>query len=180
MSSCDLVMERLAGATVSTADAVLPVPALADVTVTVLVYVPDTALVTFALTVQELLAGIVPPVRLIVPDPETAVNVPPLQEPVTPLGVATTTFAGSVSVKATPFTATGLMDGLVMVKLTTETPVRAIRAGLKVLVMEGGTRTTMLADAEPPVTPTPSSWLAVMLLVTLFLSPEVTPVTFTE
>ena len=48
------------------------------------------ALVTFTLTVQEPLDGMVPPVRLMLLEPATAVRVPPLQEPVAPLGVATT------------------------------------------------------------------------------------------
>src|ERR1700674_5703930 len=122
----------------------------------------------------------VAPVRLIVLDPATAVNVPPAQLVVAPLGVATPRFAGSVSVKPTPVSANGFAGGFVMVKLTVETPFCAMNPGLKALVIEGPTSTNTLAAAEPPVIPTPSSWLAVMLLVTLFFTPEVVPVTFTE
>lgn len=57
--------------------------------------------VMFTTTVQLLLVAIDPPVRLILPDPAVAVGVP-LQLLVSPLGVATTNPAGSVSVTATP------------------------------------------------------------------------------
>src|SRR5215469_1286180 len=99
-------MDRFACATVRLADAVLPIPPFTELTApVVLVKLPTTELVTFTLTVQELPAAIVPPVRLMLPDPATAVNTPPLQLPEAPLGVATTTFVGKVSVKATPFSA---------------------------------------------------------------------------
>ena len=58
--------------------------------------------VTFTENVQELLAAIVPPLRLITLVPAVAVIVPPPQEPVRPFGVETTKPAGSVSLKPTP------------------------------------------------------------------------------
>ena len=74
-----------------------------------------------------------------------------MQSPLAPPGVATTRFAGSVSVKAIPVKDTGFTGGFVMVKLTTETPVGAIMPGLKALEIEGGTSTTTLAVAALPV-----------------------------
>ncbi len=71
---------------------------------------------------------------------------------VAPFGVATTTLAGNVSVKATPLAATGLAAGLTSVKASVETPVGAINIGLKALLIVGGRITKMLADAVPPVT----------------------------
>ncbi len=139
---------------------------------------------TLALTVQELLGRIVPPLRLMVPEPAFAVKVPVLQEPVAPLGVATNTLAGRVSVNATPVNGTGFADGFVMVKLRTDTPLGAISDGLKLFEIEGGTSTRRVADAWLPVVamkvPVPSSKVAVTLPETLFLKPEVVPVTFTE
>jgi len=132
-------MLRLAFATVRVADAVLPVPPLVELTAPlVLLKVPAIALVTFTLTAQELATGMVPPVRLMLPDPAVAVTVPPLQFPLKPFGVATTRFVGSVSVNATPASGSTLAAGLVMVKVSVETPDGAIVAGLKALPIEGG------------------------------------------
>src|SRR5260370_26814857 len=117
-------------------------------------------------------------------DPAVAVKVPPLQSPVALLGVATTRFAGSVSVKPTPVRATEFADGLVMTKLRVETPFCPMNPGLKALVIEGGRSTKTLADAELPVIPwkfpPPWSKVPVMGLVTLFWVPELILVTFTE
>src|SRR5258705_2174352 len=82
------------------ADAELPMPPLVELTVPVLLrYEPTTELVTFTLTVQKLLIGIAPPVRETLPEPTAAVAVPP-QVLVRPLGLATTRFAGKLSVNA--------------------------------------------------------------------------------
>lgn len=133
---------------------------------------------------QEPLMAMVPPARLMLFDPAVAVSVPP-QELAAALGVATTTFAGSVSVNATPLAATGLAAGLVSVKLSVETPVGAINTGLKALLIVGGRITKMLADAVPPVTggkkvPLPLSKIAVTALVVLSLLPPLMAVTLTE
>src|SRR2546429_9960403 len=80
-----------------------------------------------------------------------AVGVPP-QVLVAALGVATTTLAGKVSVKATPVAATGLAAGFVMVKLSVETPFGAISVGLNALLIAGGSTTKIVAEAVPPVT----------------------------
>lgn len=100
---------------------------------------------------HELLTAIVAPDRLMLFDPAVAVRVPP-HVLVAPLGLATTTLAGNVSVNATPLAATGLAAGLISVKVSVETPVGAINTGLKALLMAGGRITKMLAEAVPPVT----------------------------
>ena len=71
----------------------------------VLFCVPAAMPVTFTENVQELLAAIVPPLRLITFVPAVAVIVPAPQVPVRPFGVETTRPAGSVSLKPTPVSA---------------------------------------------------------------------------
>ena len=58
--------------------------------------------VTLTEKVQDELAGIDPPDKLIEPDPATAVIVPPPQLPVRPLGVETVSPDGKVSLNPTP------------------------------------------------------------------------------
>ena len=66
--------------TVRVSLAVLPVPALVELTASlVLLYAPLFAAVTTTVTVQLLLAGSVPPLRATVLPPATAVTVPPAQ-----------------------------------------------------------------------------------------------------
>src|SRR5262245_17865432 len=126
----------------------------------------------------------VPPLKLMLPEPATAVTVPPLQLPVTPLGVATTTFVGKGSVKATPVSETAFTAGLVMVKLSVDTPLGAIAVGLNALAIDGGATTLMVAVAVPPVIGRnvllPSSNVAFTWPVVLLLFPPLVPVTFTE
>src|SRR5947209_388718 len=75
---------------------VVPVPPSVEVTLpVVLVWFPAAVPVTFTANVQELLAAIVPPVRLITFVPWVAVIVPLPQEPVSPFGVEITSPAGS-------------------------------------------------------------------------------------
>src|SRR5579859_129184 len=92
--------------------------------------------------------------------------------------------AGSVSENATPLSATGLIAGLVMVNVRVLGTFGAMTFGLNDLLIEGGTTTTMLAEAVAPVIPTklpePSSKAPVMLLVVLFLTPELAPATSTD
>src|SRR5882672_5044983 len=177
-------MARFARLTVRTAEAVFPVPSLVALTgPVVLVYVPVTALVTFTLTTQKPPTGMVPPVRLMLPEPAAAVNVPPPQFPVAPFGVATTTLAGRGSLKATPVAGTGLIAGFVIVKLSAETPVGAMSAGLNALPMEGGRSTRRLAEAAAPAIrwklPVPSSNVAVTAVVVFTLLPPPVAVTLT-
>ena len=117
------------------------------------------------------------------PEPAVAVTVPP-HDPLRPFGVATTRFVGRVSVNATPVSATVLAAGLVMVKVSAETPLGTMAAGTNTLLITGGATTKMLADAVPPVigrkVADPSSNVALMWPLTLFLVPAVVPVTLTE
>src|ERR1700751_988467 len=94
----------------------------------------------FAITEHEELVAIVPPVRLMLVDPATSVAVPP-QVFETPFGVAITSPLGSVSVNATPVSATVLAVGLVIVMVRADVPFTAMVDGLKALPMDGGATT---------------------------------------
>src|SRR5579859_1884392 len=101
-------------ATVKLAEAVLPVPPLVEVTFpVVLVYCPETAPVTVTLNWHWLLTAMVAPVSAI-PVGDVVVSVPPqtVEEE-----LATVSPVGSVSVNATPFRASVLAAGLVIVKV---------------------------------------------------------------
>ena len=135
---------------------------------------PGTALVTFTLTVQELATAMLPPVRLMLPEPATAVSAPP-QLLTAPFGVATNTLAGNVSVKATPAWGSAFAAGLVMVKVRVETPFGPIVDGENALAIDGGASTWIVAVADPPVPPS----VEVTLPVVFTFEPAVVPVTFT-
>jgi len=158
--------------TVSVAEAVLPVPPLAEVTLpVVLVKLPGWVPVTVTLKAQ------VPPAATVAPEseivlPPLVVKVPP-QTVLVPL--ATVRLVGSTSVNATPVSPTGLTTGLVMVKFSDVVVFTAMELGLNALAIEGGATTTMLAEAAPPVPPS----FEVTVLVVLFLVPAIVPVTFT-
>src|SRR5260370_95381 len=130
--------------------AVLPVPPLVEETLPVLfTKFPDAVPVIFTVRVQVLLAATVPPVSEILPEPATAVATPP-QVLVSPLGVATTKPAGSVSVNATPVSATALAPGLVMVKVSDVVPFSGIAAAPKALAIEGGATSLMIISDDVP------------------------------
>jgi hypothetical protein len=97
-------------------------------------------------------AASVAPDRLTEEDPPVAVIVPPPQEPVSPLGVATTKPDGSVSVKATPLKLSPAL-GFMIVKLRLVLPPTAIAAAPKLLLIDGGPVTVTLAVAVLPVPP---------------------------
>src|SRR5580698_4473419 len=82
--------------TVMEAFDVLPVPASVEVIVTELFFMPAVVPRTLTETVQEALPARVPADRLTLPDPATAVAVPP-HVLLIPLGVATTRPAGRLS-----------------------------------------------------------------------------------
>jgi hypothetical protein len=89
--------------TFAEAEAVPPVPPCVEVTFPVVLFCNPAAIpVTFTEKVQELLAAIDPPKRLITLVAAVAVMVPVPQVPVRPFGVETTRPAGSVSLKPTP------------------------------------------------------------------------------
>ncbi len=150
-------------ATLMLAVAVLPVPPLVEVTLpVVLTKFPEAVAVMLTVRVQVLLAAMVPPVSEMLPEPATAVAVPP-QVLVRPLGVATTRPAGSVSVNATPVSATALAAGLVMVKVSEVVPFRGTATAPKALAIDGGATTLILAEAVPPVPPSVEVTLPVVL-----------------
>jgi len=114
---------------------VLPVPKVDETGPVVLLYVPGMLEVTLTLTAQEPLSATEPPVSEMLPLPAVAVAVPP-QLLVSPLGVATTTFAGRLSVNATASCAAAA--GLAIVIVSVERPFTTIEAGLKPLAIVGG------------------------------------------
>jgi hypothetical protein len=82
---------------------------------------------------------------------------------------------GRVSVKLTPVSASAVF-GLVIVNVSELVPLTAIVVGLNAFAIEGGAITVTLADAVPPVPPSTE----VTLLVVLFFTPAVVPVTLIE
>jgi hypothetical protein len=155
--------------------AVLPVPPSVEVTApVVLTCAPAAMLVTLTENVQEPLAAIVPPLRLMALVPGVAVIVPAPQVPVMPFGVETTKPAGRLSVKATPVNPTVVL-GFVMVKLREVEPFSGMLAAPKVLAMVGGATTVMEALEVLPVPP-----LVEVTWTLLFFTPAVVPWTFTE
>jgi hypothetical protein len=157
------------------AEAVPPVPPSVEVTLPVVLFCkPAVVPVTFTENVQELLAAIVPPLRLITFVPAVAVIVPAPQVPVRPFGVEITRPAGSVSVKPTPVSAVVVLL-FWMVKLRLVEPFSGILAAPKALIMTGGPVTVMEAF---DVLPVPASVEVTWTL--LFFTPAVVPCTFTE
>src|SRR5258706_601745 len=119
--------------TVMLAFDVLPVPPSVEVTCTLLFFTPAVVPCTFTDTVQLAVAANVPPDRLTEPEPATAVAVPP-QVLLRLLGVATTSPAGRISVKAIPLSAT-VVFGLLMVKVSDVAPFSGIWAAPNALLM---------------------------------------------
>jgi hypothetical protein len=129
-------------------------------TATLLFAVPTVVPVTLTEKVQEAPPGKVAPVRDTLPELGTAVIVPPPQFPIRPLlGVDTIRPAGSVSVKATPFSAM-VAFGLLMVKLKVVVPPTPIAAAPNALMMLGGAikltlhwaiETVLLSSVTAPV-----------------------------
>jgi len=136
------------GDTVRLAVAALPVPPFVEVTLpVVLVMLPDRVAVTVTLKVQLLFTAMVAPESEIV-FPPLVVSVPP-QTALLPL--TTVRPLVSTSVKPTPVRATGLAEGLVMVKPKEVVWPAKIEFGLNALAIEGGNTTRILAEAVPPV-----------------------------
>src|ERR1700691_4900546 len=162
-------------ATATLAVAVLPVPPLVDETVpVVLVWDPEMVPVIFTVIVQDAETAMFPPVRLTLPLPATAVAVPP-QLLTSPLGVATSSPAGNVSVNATPACAAVLAAGLVRVNVRLVVPFNAISGAPNTLAIDGGATTIRVADAATPGPPS----LDAIALVVLTWVPAMVPITFT-
>src|SRR5579859_3780676 len=134
---------------------------------------PEAVPVTFTTTVQEVFTAILPPVRLMLVDPATAVAVPP-QVLDSPFGVATTSPMGSVSVKATPASATVLAAGLVMVKVSVVVPFNGIDAAPKALAIEGGATTARTAVLLVAPVPPSVEVIAPVVLLLLFAFDDAT------
>ena len=91
--------------------------------------------------------------------------------------LATVSPVGSVSVNATPVSATVFAAGLVMVKVNEVVPFNGMPAGLNTLAMEGDATTA--STAVLLVAPVPPSVEVITPVVLLWL-PAVVPVTSTE
>ena len=111
---------------------------------------------------QLALAASVPAERLILPEPATAVAVPP-QVLFKALGVATTNPAGRLSVKAIPVSAR-LVLGFWMVNVSDVVPFSGMLAAPKAFVIVGGVATVRLAEAVLPVPPLVEVTLPVVLV----------------
>src|SRR5215470_10951489 len=115
-----------------------------------------------------------PPVRLMLVPPDVADAVPP-QVLVKPFGVATFSPVGSVSLNATPLSATVLAAGFVIVKVNVLVPFNGIELGLNPLAIDGGATTVSVSLAVFPVPP-----LVDDTAPEVFVNPPaVPPVTFT-
>jgi hypothetical protein len=119
-----------------------------------------------------LFTAMVAPVRAI-PVGAVVVRVPPQT---VAEALATVSPVGSVSVNATPVSATAFAAGLVMVKVRDVVAFKEIVAGLNILAIDGGATTLTLAEAVPPVPPS----VEVTLPLVLFCVPAEIPVTLTE
>src|SRR5581483_240567 len=160
--------------TLSVAWAVLPVPPLVELMVTLLSLLPELVPVTLTLSWQVALVLSVTPLKATLPVPAVAVAVPP-QVFVKPLGEATCTPVGSVSVKLTPVSATVLAAGLARLKVSVEVPPIKMLVGLKALLIVGGAMTVSSALAVNPVPPSFEATVPVVL----FFAPAVVPLTLT-
>ena len=160
--------------TVMEAFEVFPVPPSVELTVTELFFTPAVVPVTLTETVQLALDAIVPPDKLTDPDPATAVAVPP-QVLLSPLGVATTSPAGKVSVNATPFSVTFVL-GFWMLNVSEVVPFNGMLAAPKALVIDGGEATIRVAVLLVAPVPPLVELIAPVVLVTV---PDCVPVTFT-
>src|SRR5262245_14521645 len=141
--------------TVMEALEVLPLPALPEVTWTLLFFTPPVVPWTSTETVQLVPGARLAPVRLTEPEPPTAVADPP--QALFRLGVdATTRPAGRLSVKATPVRVRFWLLLLSMVKVRLVVPFSGIVAAPKALTMCGGLM-TVRSGLVAAVLPSPAS-----------------------
>lgn len=163
-------------ATVRVAMAALPVPSSVEVTaLLVLSFAPPLVAVILTVAVQELLAAMVPPLKVMMVAPPTGAYVGVPQPDLVALGVADTCRpAGRESVKET-FVRAALILGLVMVNVRVLVPLTAIASGEKDLLMVRPVVTVRVAVAVLPVPPL----VEVTAPLVLTLSPLVVGVTLT-
>ena len=163
MLAAPKALPRVGGvSTVIEAFEVLPVPPSVEVTWTLLFFTPGAVPVTFTATVHEPFAASVPPDKLTADDPAVAVAVPP-QVLLSPLGVATASPAGRLSVKATPVSPR-LMFGLVIKRVSVVLLLTGRVAAPKALLIVGGVATVRSAEAVLPVPPFVEVTLPVVLV----------------
>lgn len=153
---------------------VFPVPPSVDKTWTLLFFTPAVVPVTFTDNVQEVLIARVPPDRLMDPEPATAVAVPP-HVLVIAGGVATTSPAGKLSIKARPVNGMRLATGLVIVNVSEVVPFNGMLPAPNTLVITGGVATARLAVAKLPIPPSREDTGDVMLIQ----FPDIVPCTIT-
>jgi hypothetical protein len=135
------------------AEAVPPVPdSVAVIFPVVLLFIPMLVAVTLTEKEQTPLAAIDPAAREIPPEPGFAVIIPRPHVPVSPLGVATTSPAGRLSVNPTPVRPIPLL-GFVIVNVRVVLAFTGIVAAPKALTIVGGAATVRLAVAVLPVPP---------------------------
>src|SRR5271154_5264244 len=153
---------------------VFPVPPSVEVTCTLLFFTPAAVLCTLGEPVHDALAASVPADKLAVPEPASAVAVPP-QVLVRLFGVATASPAGKLSVKPKPVSGTPVF-GLFMLNVSDVVPVRGIVAAPNALVIAGGLATVRFAEAVFPVPP----FVELTAPLTFVYWPDAVPVTFTS
>jgi hypothetical protein len=135
--------------TVMLANAVLPVPALVEVTWTLLFFTPAVVPCTFTETVQLAFGSRLWPLMLTVEEPARAVTAP-VQLPPVLGGVANTNPAGKLSVKATPFRVRfWLVLETVNVRLVV--PFSGMVTAPNAFAMVGGLMTVKLAEDVLPL-----------------------------
>lgn len=162
--------------TVRTAEPVLPVPPVSELTApVVLVKVPPDVPATFKVIAQLAPRASDPPLSEMRVLPAAAVAVP-AQLFVNPGAGATARPEGNVSKSATPDSLTVFAAGLVIVKVKLVVPFSAMLAAPKASTIEGGAATAIAAEALPPVPPSVDATLPVVLIG----APGAVPVTFTE
>ena len=136
--------------TVIVAFAVLPVPALVEVTWTLLLFRPAVVPCTSTDAVQLEFGASDWPLRLTLEDPAAAVIVP-VQLPPTLAGVATTRPAGRLSVKAAPLMVRFWLLLLSSVNVRLVVPFSGIVAAPKAFTICGGLMTVIFADEVLPL-----------------------------
>jgi hypothetical protein len=123
------------------AEATPPLPPSTETTaLVVLFWVPALIPETFTAKLQDAPAASVAPVKFTLAEAANAVIVPPPQLPVRPLGAASTSPAGIVSVKPIPLNE-ALLLGLDNIKVNDEVPFNATLAAPNTFAMVGGEMT---------------------------------------
>src|SRR6266851_4384733 len=153
--------------------AVPPVPPCVELTAPVVLFcVPAAMPLTLTAKLHGALAARVAPERLTLLEPAAAVIVPPPHEPVSPLGVETTSPEGSVSVNPIPLREVALF-GLERLNVNVVEPFNGIEAAPKDFPIVGGATTVTEAMNVLPVpalvefTVTLLLWIPVLVPVTL-------------